>query len=479
MFKTLRGQLILSHILPALVIIPLMGIALVYFLETRLFIPGLERQLADDAVVIAKIARSQLQMFTDPQLAQSLLDSLELESATRVMVIDATGVLLASSNPEDTYRINHVLDTAGIQSALQGQLVKHVDLSSGLGGEVIDVFAPVKGANNELEGVIRVSYRFATVADQLVSLRYLIVAVVLAAILFSAVLGLFLALNIDNPIEQVTAAIYDLSRGARADPLPERGPTELKTLQQAANFLVTRLRELEQSRRQLLSNLVHEIGRPVGGLRMGVQVLRKGAKKDPQVLDELLEGMELETSLLQRLLDDLAHLHDQVIGGLELDFQPVKLSEWLPVVLRSTQEKAQEKRKQWRTDIPDDLPELEIDPERMAQVIGNLTANAIKYTPRGGLISVSAGSNGVMVWIRVSDSGPGISPDELEKIFEPFYRGTQKQRIKQGMGLGLSIARDLVQAHNGRLEVDSQPGLGSRFTIWLPVKHVDSEASEE
>jgi two-component system sensor histidine kinase BaeS len=478
MFKSLRGQLILSHILPALVIIPLMGIALVYFLETRLFIPGLERQLADDAVVIAKVARSQPQIFSDPKLAQSLLDSLELESATRIMVLDSHGILLASSNPEDTTRINHVLDRVGTQTALQGQLVKHVDFSSGLGGDVIDVFAPVKGPNNELIGVVRVSYRFITVTEQLLGMRYLIVAIVSTAILVSAVLGLLLALNIDTPLEQVTNAIYDLSRGARMEQLPERGPRELKTLQQAANFLVTRLRELEQSRRQLLANLVHELGRPVGGLRLGVQVLRKGAKRDPQVLDELLEGMEMETSLLQRLLDDLAHLHDQVIGGMELDCQEVDLSEWLPAVLRSAQERAQEKNRLWRMDIPKDLPEVKIDPDRIAQVIGNLTSNAIKFTPRGGQISVAAGSNGAMTWIRVSDSGPGISPEEKEKIFEPFYRGEQNRRFKQGMGLGLNIARDLVMAHNGRLEVESQLGSGSQFTVWLPLNHDTSEDSE-
>jgi two-component system sensor histidine kinase BaeS len=478
MFKSLRGQMILSHILPALVIIPLMGIALVYFLETRLFIPGLERQLADDAIVIAKMARAQPQIFNDPKLAQSLLDSLEMESATRIMILDAHGILLASSNPEDTARINHVLDSRGTQDALQGQLVQHVDFSVGLGGDVVDVFAPVKETNGELEGVIRISYRFATVTEQLLGMRYLIVAIVSTAIVVSAILGLLLALNIDTPLEQVTRAIYDLSRGARMEQLPERGPRELKTLQQAANFLVTRLRDLEQSRRQLLANLVHELGRPVGGLRMGIQVLRKGAKKDPQVLDELLEGMEAETSLLARLLDDLAHLHDQVIGGLELDYQEVELSEWLPAVLRSTQERAQKASRQWRMDIPEDLPEVKIDPDRMAQVIGNLTSNAIKFTPKEGQVAVEAGSNGAMAWIRVSDTGPGISPEEKEKIFEPFYRGEQKRRFKQGMGLGLSIARDLVLAHKGRLEVESQPGAGSQFTVWLPVNHDFPDDSE-
>ena len=229
------------------------------------------------------------------------------------------------------------------------------------------------------------------------------------------------------------------------------------------------MHELRQNRQQLLANLVHELGRPLGGLHTGIQVLRRGAKDDPQILDEMLEGMEIETSILQRLLEDLSHLHDQVIGTRELNFQKVALSEWLPSTLISAEEAALRKNLKWMTNIPQELPEIDLDPQRMAQVIGNLLANAIKYTPRGGTVNVSAGERGEMIWIRVNDTGPGIPVDEQDMIFEPFYRGTQRQRIKQGMGLGLHIAKDYVTAHHGRIEVDSAPGSGSSFTIWLPT----------
>jgi len=100
--------------------------------------------------------------------------------------------------------------------------------------------------------------------------------------------------------------------------------------------------------------------------------------------------------------------------------------------------------------------------------VGNLLSNAVKYTPTGGRIAVAAGSTAQEVWIRVEDSGPGISAEEQEHIFEPFFRGGKTRRIKQGMGLGLSIARNVVLAHNGRIDIESAVGQGSQFTIWLP-----------
>ena len=109
------------------------------------------------------------------------------------------------------------------------------------------------------------------------------------------------------------------------------------------------------------------------------------------------------------------------------------------------------------------------DPDRLAQVLGNLLSNAIKFTPTG-TVSLEAGVQEGGIAFVVGDTGPGIAADEQHEIFEPFYRSQRERRFPQGMGLGLSIARDLVLAHGGRLAVDSAPGQGSRFTVWLPLR---------
>ena len=125
-------------------------------------------------------------------------------------------------------------------------------------------------------------------------------------------------------------------------------------------------------------------------------------------------------------------------------------------------------------EIPVDLLTFEADPDRMTQAVGNLVNNAIKYTPEKGTVRVTAGQENDQVWIQVSDTGRGISPEEQVQIFKPLYRGRSGGRFPQGMGLGLSITHDLVVAHGGSIEVNSQPDRGSQFTIRIPLRRTDA-----
>ncbi len=470
MLKTLRKRLVLSHILPILIVIPFMGMAIVYVIETQYLLPSLSRELEWDTRLLAEFARDQTGIFDNSRNAQAFLNRIALNPGKRIMLLSPDAHLLASSDPADADRVDQQIEVGGIEQIQKGELVDQIVYSQRLSGQIIDVFVPVMNEAQSMEGIIRTSYRFSTIEDELLRLRYLITGILAIGLLSGTSLGLLLAVNISSPIHQVAQAIFDLASGNRREKLEERGPDELRLLLNAVNHLVERLRHLEQSRRQFLANLVHELGRPLGALRMAIHAAKHGAQADPQFLNELLIGMDEESVRLQRLLEDLAHLHDQVLGPLELDRQPVALSEWLHTVLLSWKEAALEKRLKWEQRIPSDLPTISADPVRLGQIVGNLTSNAIKYTPAGGTVSITAGTQDDEIFISVRDTGPGITPEEQEKIFTPFYRGTQSDRIKQGMGLGLTIARDLVAAHEGRLELESAPGLGTQFTIWLPTR---------
>jgi signal transduction histidine kinase len=277
-----------------------------------------------------------------------------------------------------------------------------------------------------------------------------------------------LGLNIGNPIRRVTDAIYGLAQGERKEILPEEGPEEIRDLSRSVNQLVERLGDLESARRHLLANLVHELGRPLGAMRSGIQSILRGASQDPQLFVELTRGIDEEAERMQHVLDELAHLHDEVIGTLELNKEQVALGEWLPGVLLAWRQPAEEKMLHWVEDIPLAIPLINADPIRLAQVFGNLASNAVKYTPIGGSVVISAGADEQQVWVRFNDTGAGINTQEQDLIFEPYYRGEQGRKIKQGMGLGLSIAQDILHAHGGEIELQSTLGEGSQFTIWLP-----------
>jgi signal transduction histidine kinase len=317
--------------------------------------------------------------------------------------------------------------------------------------------------------VVRVSSRVVTVLDQIYQLRYLLAAILALGILAGLGLGSYLALSIERPIKRVAHSIQELAAGDRQVQVEEQGPEEIRSLAHSFNVLVIRLNSLEQARRQLLANLVHELGRPLGAIRSAIQALINGAMDDQQLSGDLLSGLDGETLRLQRLLEDLAGLHDQVLGSLELNRKPLKLQDWLLEIVSPWEAAAREKGLSWRLEVEQDLPEIELDPDRMAQALGNLLSNAVKFTPAGGQVAISVHRMEKELVMEVEDSGPGIPQGEQEKVFQPFYRGSQGRRIVQGMGLGLSIVRQVAEAHGGQIEVESQPGKGSCFRLRLPM----------
>jgi two-component system sensor histidine kinase BaeS len=471
MFRSLRNRLILSHILPLIVVSLLTGTALIYVLETRFLLPRLADNLTGEARLLAEITRSEFELWGNPVLFGRMLDRVSLDPAIRVMFLAPDGQMLYTSESGDVARLGVYLEPVGLRNAQLGEEVVLTNYSVWRPHNVLlDVLRPViDPEQQQVIGIVRLTYRLASAFELFTQFRSLIVYVLVFGLLLGAVLGSLLAFNISRPVRQVTQAIYDLAQGTRSEPLSEQGPEEVRAQIRAVNYLVERLRSLEEARRQLLANLVHELGRPLGALRSAIQAIGKGAGQDPQLLEELTAGMDEEAVQLEHVLGDLAHLHGQVLGPMELNRQEINLRDWLPRALRPWEEMAHEKGLTWNESIDPDLPAVYADPVRLSQVVGNLTSNAIKYTPSEGAVTIHAGQQDDMLWIRFQDTGSGIPPGEQEKIFVPFYRGNQDRRIKQGMGLGLTIARDLVQAHGGRISLESTPGRGSLFTVWLPA----------
>ena len=323
MFASLRTRLILSHVLPVLLIIPLTGLAMAYVLETRLLLPMVYNSLADDATLMAAITGDQPLFWQNPELAQALVDGVEPHLSGQLSVVTLDGRVLAGT------------DTSG---QAQSQVVELPDMT-GVGpgqtvqirqGPLAEAYAPAFDASGRPAGVIRMTTRFVTVSDAIYQLRYLLGAVLLLGVLAGSGLGSYLAFQINRPIQRVTSSIQSLAAGNWQAHAPEAGgPREMRALAMAVNALVDRLSSLEKARRQLLANLVHELGRPLGAMRSAILALLQGADRDPQLKADLLHGLDGETARLKRLLEDLARLHDEVLGRLEINKVQLAPEQWL------------------------------------------------------------------------------------------------------------------------------------------------------
>lgn len=468
--KTLRSRLIVSHILPLVIVLPLLGVVLVYLLETQVFLQSLAEELQTQAALTAAIIASQPEVLKDSTQAQIFITRFSATGRTEVNLLDSQGRLLASNNPTDSDQVGEPLNAPNLPTALAGDNTVQINSSFNIQAQTVEVLVPVVNTQQQVLGVVRLSRQLETLGDWTTGLRSLTTWVVLASLVAAVMLGLALALNMERSLRRVADALSNITQGRQWHTLPESGPAEMRRLVRSFNLLIEKLREVEDSRQRLLANVVHEVGRPIGAVQAAIQALLSGADEEPELRQELLEGMESEVARLHPLLDNLAKLYETVPGPLELKRQPVNVSEWLPPTVISWREAAHAKGLHWDMDVPDSLPTLSLDPDRLGQVLGNLLSNAIKYTPAGGKVSVAAGQRDAQVWISVSDTGSGIAPEEQEKVFEPLFRSQREQRFPQGMGLGLTIARDLVEAHGGRISVDSRPRQGSRFTVWLPLE---------
>jgi len=460
---SLRGRFVISHLLPLLITTPLVAIALFYLLETQILLSDMSVNLQQQAQLIAEVTGDQVFQLTEED-AQLYLNQISQDGDTQtsILLLSPDGVILAATQPQE--------EDAATKNLPPLTDENHVVVSYSFFQPGVRVFAPVRDVNEQIVGVVEVADTLGTVSQRLLRLGQYILIVLGLQLVLGGLVGYILAVRLDKPLTTTTQAVIELANGEYIEPpLREKGSAETKALARSVNILSGRLHLLESTRRRSLANLVHEIGRPLGAIKAAIQVLREGADEDPVLRQELLTGIDKEIGRLQPLLDDLAQLHGQVTGKIQLQKEAVALSEWLPSLLLPWQAAVQKKGLHWQADIPLNLPAVSLDPAKMAQVLGNLLSNAIKYTPEGGEVRVTAVAHPDHIAIAVQDTGPGIDPAEHKRVFEPFYRSTAQRRFPQGLGLGLNISQEIVAAHGGTLHLKSVPGEGATFTIILPV----------
>ncbi|MBC7291823.1 MAG: HAMP domain-containing histidine kinase [Actinotalea sp.] len=280
--------------------------------------------------------------------------------------------------------------------------------------------------------------------------------------------SLFLTRRIGRSLGELTSAAR-LVAGGRYEarvPDPGMGP-ELDELAGAFNQMAARLDESEALRRRLLSDVAHELRTPVATLEAQLESIEDGLVP----LDAATVGvLRDQGARLTRLAEDLAAVTRAESGDARLETAPHRPADLLTRAAAAAGTRAEAAGVTVEVDAPDDLPDVDVDPDRMAQVLGNLVDNALRHTPRGGAVTLSGRVAGERVELSVADTGEGIDARHLPHVFERFYRADDaRDRHSGGSGIGLAISRALVEAHGGTIRAASEGrGRGSAFVVALP-----------
>ncbi|MFC1927091.1 sensor histidine kinase [Chloroflexota bacterium] len=287
------------------------------------------------------------------------------------------------------------------------------------------------------------------------------------AIGIALLLTFVLSRRMMSPIGVLAGAARRLGRGDLSQRVHLQGEDEIASLAQAFNSMAGDLEYAEQLRRNMIADVAHELRTPLSNIQGYLEAIRDGmVEPDGAAIRSLNE----ETALLSRLVNELQELSLAEAGELKLVYQTEDIAGLVRQAVTSWQPQLTAGGISLSLEVPDDLPPVNIDWQRVNEVLHNILENAVAHTRKGGTIKIAASQKGKWVEVSVSDTGEGIPAEDLPHIFERFYRvDKSRARATGGSGLGLTIAKRLIEAHGGTIVVQSKLGEGSRFSFTLPV----------
>jgi len=298
----------------------------------------------------------------------------------------------------------------------------------------------------------------------------------IGALFVALVLGIFLARTLTRPLRELTAATRAVAEGDLGLTVPVRSRDELGELTASFNRMSEELARSTNIRRQMTADIAHELRTPISIILGHADAVHDRVLPPTQETFDIIRD---EACRLERLVEDLRTLSRADAGELALTRRPIPPATLLEDAAAAYHPLALERGIEVRREIAPDLPEVDVDPDRMAQVLGNLLSNALRYTLEGGSVTLAASLLEYEVEIRIQDTGPGIRAEDIQHVFDRFYRADKsRQRDSGGLGLGLAIAKSIVENHGGRIWAESPDDSGTTFVITLPIANHNGHDDE-
>ncbi len=355
--------------------------------------------------------------------------------------------------------------------ALAARAVRTGRTQSGFGsfqGEDIGIVAQPVGTRKDPQWVALYSRNFEEVAETVSFIRGRVLWACAAALLVALIGGWFVARRLARRVRRVERAAADVARGHMGEPLPVDSEDELGQLTRTFNAMQQKLREVDIARKEFIATASHELRTPIFSLAGFVELLQD-EDLDDETRREFVDTMREQVERLQKLSVDLLDLSRLDSGSVELHTEPVDLAELTRSVVGEFRPALETHRTELRMEVPDEGPLAECDRERVAQIMRILLDNALRHTPEGTDVTVSAQRENGSAEFTVADEGPGLPPGSRDKAFERFYTGD----AARGAGLGLAIARELAERMDGRLFLEDRRD-STAFVLELPTNGSES-----
>ncbi|MCL5428985.1 MAG: HAMP domain-containing histidine kinase [Chloroflexi bacterium] len=462
MFRSINSRLLLSYLTLITAILGIVTLSLVFFLVRN---PRLARE-AESNLLLAANALHRQQVATLQNADRATLENAAEQADTLL------GVRVALLSPDGTVLVDSRADT-------EDELPAHEITSRPQGSAQIAEFSD----SNEQTWIYtvrtlpkRFTLVIATLRPRAPLLSFFtdelfppIWRAGLLALLLSLLLAFLMTRWITSPLQRVTAAARNLAKGQmRAIPLD--GPSEIQSLAQTFNEMGNKVIASQQSQRDFVANVSHELRTPLTSIQGFAQAILDGTASSGAALKQAAQVVYDEAARMLRLVVDLLDLARLDAGSMPLDMQSIDVKGLLREVIEKTTPLANNAKIDLSLDSEGGI-KITGDHDRLTQVFTNIFENAFKHTPAGGRVKILATTERGSAIVIVSDTGPGIPPEEVKRIFERFYQvdKSRKAGAGRGSGLGLSIAKQILKAHHATIHVESQPGAGSRFIIRLPL----------
>ena len=481
---SLRTRLLLSYFLVVVTCLAVIGLALLLLLrdapvQKRL----IEVRLSDEAAVIQRLIRAPLQNNLPPQQIMRRLEAASTNPLSRLLLInDQSGEVLADSDNELTGRN---LFELGRPQAANAAVMGEFELN---GTRWLYASRPAPDRQRPSTEVIALAQYESTPAFSDPIFRELMPPLAIAgllALIVSIALAVIITRSVTQPLRHVAQAAQRIAKGDYNQPVPVEGSLEVKEVAENFNQMAQKVRDSQQVQRDLLANVTHELKTPLTSIQGFAQAIKDGAASEPEAVRKSATIIYDEAARMGRMVAELLELARIESGQVVMRREAVRLDQVLRSIAEKMAPRAQQSSVTLNAEIPDGLPSITGDGDRLAQVFGNLVDNALKHTPAGGKVTVTArllSGSSVMKkgkpWpggleISVADTGAGIPQEDLSRIFERFYQvDKSRARARSGgssLGLGLSIVKEIVIAHGGSIHAESVVGLGTRFVIVLPI----------